>query len=97
MVLSGQNAALGSETPVTWKEWLEEKKTTEQSFPARQSCNHYALISRYPEVLAMFREAMKQQGNRSDKCNNITQVGNGKGTGTSRAYSVTRVQQECKL
>lgn len=55
-----------------------------------------SVIKDDPEVLAMFREAMKQQGTRSDLCYNITQVNSGKGTGTSRAYSVTRVQQECK-
>ena len=46
----------------------------------------------------MFREAMKEQGNNQytkSKCNNITQASGGKGTGTSRAYSIARVQSQC--
>jgi hypothetical protein len=54
-----------------------------------------AVIRDDPETLLMFREAMKEQGNRADLCNNITQVGGGKGTGTSRAYSIARVQSQC--
>ena len=51
-------------------------------------------------MLAMFREAMKQQGNNQytkSKCNNVTPADSGKGTGNDRAYSVTRVQQQCKV
>ena len=51
-----------------------------------------AVIKDDPEVLAMFREAMKAVNQHDVPCNNIT----GQTTGTSRAYSVTRVQQECK-
>lgn len=36
------------ETPVTWKEWLEEKKRNDSLFPHDSLCNRYALISRYP-------------------------------------------------
>jgi len=36
------------ETPVTWKEWLEEKKAREEPFPSAANCKRYALISRYP-------------------------------------------------
>ena len=47
-----------------------------------------------PEVLAMFREAMKQQGNRSDFHDNVMEVKASQGN--ARAYSVNHVQQECK-
>jgi len=63
--------------------WGEDIKTVE------------AVIRNDPECLAMFREAMHDQGNRSDLCNNVTQVGGGKGTGNSRAYSIARVQSQC--
>ena len=36
------------ETPVTWKEWLEEKKRHDGAFPSDRMVNRYALISRYP-------------------------------------------------
>ena len=32
---------------MTWKEWLEEKKSDDHFFPAEQKCIRYALISRY--------------------------------------------------
>ena len=48
-----------------------------------------------PEVLAMFRKVMKQQGFRADLGNNNPQVKRAE-QGTSRACSITRVQQECK-
>lgn len=57
-----------------------------------------AVIRDDPETLVMFREAMKEQGNNQytkSKCNNITQAEGGKGTGTSRAYSIARVQSQC--
>ena len=63
--------------------WGEDIKTVE------------AVIRNDPECLAMFREAMIDQGNRADLCNNVTQVGAGKGTGNSRAYSIARVQSQC--
>ena len=84
---------------MTWKEWLEEKNVPGERLPSELQCHRYALISRYPGVLAMFREAMKgKPGPKSaiSSCNNVTPLGNGKGTGNARAYSVTRVQQECK-
>ena len=63
--------------------WGEDIKTVE------------AVIRNDSECLAMFREAMIEQGNRNNLCYNITQVGGGKGTGTSRAYSIARVQSQC--
>ena len=78
---------------MTWKEWLEGQNVPGERLPSELQCRRYALISRYPEVLAMFREAMKQQGSRSDFHDNIMEVKASQGT--SRAYSVTRVQQEC--
>ena len=66
--------------------WGEDIKTVE------------AVIRNDPECLAMFREAMKEQGNNQytkSKCNNITQASGGNGTGTSRAYSIARVQSQC--
>lgn len=63
--------------------WGEDIKTVE------------AVIRNDPECLAMFREAMKHQGNRNNLCYNITQVGSGNGTGTSRAYSIARVRSQC--
>lgn len=58
-----------------------------------------AVIRDDPEALAAFREAMKHQGERADLCDNVTQVSRepegGKGTGNSRAYSISRVQREC--
>lgn len=63
--------------------WGEDIKTVE------------AVIRNDHECLAMFREAMKEQGNRNNLCYNVTQVGGGKGTGNSRAYSIARVQSQC--
>jgi hypothetical protein len=58
-----------------------------------------AVIRDDPEALAAFRDAMKHQGERADLCDNVTQVARepegGKGTGNSRAYSISRVQREC--
>ena len=48
-----------------------------------------------PEALAAFREAMKHQGQRTDISDNITEVVSPSATGTSRAYSISRVQREC--
>ena len=36
------------ETPVTWKEWLEDKNGTGCRLPSERQCRYYALISRYP-------------------------------------------------
>jgi len=36
------------ETPVTWKEWLEEKNVPGERLPSELQCRRYALISRYP-------------------------------------------------
>lgn len=70
------------------KEPLEGWGETEQSVEA-------ALTGKdHREVLLMYREAMKHQGERTDFCNNITEV-EGRITGTSRAYSLARVAREC--
>ena len=53
-----------------------------------------AIIRDDVEVLAMWREAMKQQGSRPDLCDNITQVGSGKGTGNARAPAGPHLQGE---
>jgi hypothetical protein len=54
-----------------------------------------ALIRDDPEALLAFRGAMKHQGERRDIGNNITEVDSSSATGTSRAYSLARVQREC--
>lgn len=54
-----------------------------------------AVIRDDPEALAKFREEMKHQGERTDIRDNITEVESPSATGTSRAYSITRVQREC--
>jgi hypothetical protein len=46
-----------------------------------------------PEVLPMFHKAMNEQGKRNDLCNNITEV-KGQVTGTSKAYTLTRLQKD---
>jgi hypothetical protein len=38
---------------------------------------------------------MKHQGDRTDIRDNITEVESSSATGTSRAYSISRVQREC--
>lgn len=58
-----------------------------------------AVIKDDAEVLAMYREAMKEQGNHlaktpEHKCYNVTLMGGGKGTGNSRAYAIDRVKRE---
>ena len=66
--------------------WGEDIKTVE------------AVIRNDHECLAMFREAMKEQGNNQytkSKCYNVTQASSGNGTGNSRAYSIARVQSQC--
>jgi hypothetical protein len=59
--------------------WGEDIKTVE------------AVIRNDPECLAMFREAMKHQGKADNLHNNIMEVTQG----TSRAYSIARVQSQC--
>jgi hypothetical protein len=54
-----------------------------------------AVIRDDPEALAKFREEMKHQGERTDIRDNITEVESPSATGTSRAYSIARVQREC--
>ena len=54
-----------------------------------------AVIKDDPEALALFREAMKQQGKRSDLSDNVIEVEPTDSCGNSRAYSITRVQKEC--
>lgn len=53
-----------------------------------------AVIRDDPEALAAFREAMKHQGERTDLGNNVPEVER-QHRGTSRAYSISRVQREC--
>jgi hypothetical protein len=45
-----------------------------------------------PEVLACWREEMKEQGKRNDLCDNITEVK--EATGTSKAYTLSRLKRE---
>ncbi len=52
------------ETPVTWKEWLEEKKAREEPFPSAANCNRYALISRYPVTWKEWLEDKNVPGER---------------------------------
>lgn len=51
-----------------------------------------ALLKDDPEVLVMWREAMKEQGKRSDLVNNINEVTAGKGT--SKAYTLDRLRRD---
>ena len=51
-----------------------------------------ALLRDDPEALACWREAMKQQGKRTDFLDNIKEVGSS--SGTSRSYTVTRLKHE---
>jgi hypothetical protein len=56
-----------------------------------------AVIKDDPECLAMFREAMKEKTGpkpKSDFCTNSTETRTIHGT--TRAYSITRVQRECE-
>lgn len=52
-----------------------------------------AVIRDDPEALAMYREAMKAVNQHDLPCDIIT--GHNATTGTSRAYSLSRVQREC--
>ena len=54
-----------------------------------------AVIRDDPEALAVFREAMKHQGERTDFVDNVNEVAFGRPDGNSRAYSISRVQREC--
>jgi len=63
------------------KGWGEDPKKVE------------AIIKDDAEVLSLFRDAMKGQEGGDTTCNNIT--GAAAKTGTSRAYSIDRVQREC--
>jgi len=51
-----------------------------------------ALLKDSPEVLACWREEMKEQGKRNDLCDNITEVK--EATGTSKAYTLSRLKRE---
>ena len=48
-----------------------------------------------PEALLAYREAMKGQGERTDLVSNRNEVGAMRPAGTTRAYSLARVQREC--
>jgi hypothetical protein len=50
-----------------------------------------ALIKDDPEVLPMFREAMKEQGERNDLHDNVMEVAT---QGNSKAYTLTRLQKD---
>ncbi len=50
------------------------------------------LIRNDPEVLVMWREAMKWQGKRNDFSYNVTEVQGT--TGNSRSYTVSRLRRE---
>ena len=54
-----------------------------------------AVIRDDPEALAAFREAMKHQGKRTDLVSNRNEVEVQRPAGTTRAYSISRVQREC--
>ena len=49
-----------------------------------------ALLKHDPEVLVLWREAMKGQGKRNDLCSNPTEVKTERG----RSYTVSRLQRE---
>jgi hypothetical protein len=52
-----------------------------------------ALIKDDPEVLPMFREAMKHQGERGNFVDNVNEV-IGRPDGNTRAYTLTRLQKD---
>jgi hypothetical protein len=54
-----------------------------------------AVIRDDPEALAAFREAMKHQGKRTNLVSNRNEVEVQRPAGTTRAYSLSRVQREC--
>ena len=54
-----------------------------------------AVIRDDPEALAAFREAMKHQGERTDLVSIRNEVDMPRPAGTTRAYSIARVQREC--
>jgi hypothetical protein len=54
-----------------------------------------AVIRDDAECLAMFREAMKEQGKRTDLSDNVREVKPADSCGNSRAYSIARVQKSC--
>lgn len=64
--------------------WGEDVRTVE------------AVIKDDPEALAMFREAMKHQGQRTDLSDNVREVVAIDSGGNSRAYSIDRVKRECE-
>lgn len=70
-----------TEKPI--KGWGEDVKTVE------------AVIKSDPECLAMFREAMKEQGKRNDLGNNVPEVARIP-RGNSKAFLVKRVADECE-
>lgn len=51
-----------------------------------------AVLKGHPLVLTKFRKAMRQQGKRTNFCNNITEVD--AVTGTSKAYTCQRLQRD---
>jgi len=70
-----------TEKPV--RGWGEDVRTVE------------AVIRDDPECLAMFREAMKHQGQRTDLGNNVPEVKRPH-RGNSKAFSIDRVKRECE-
>lgn len=54
-----------------------------------------ARLRRDPEALAKFREEMKHQGERTDLVSIRNEVDMPRPAGTTRAYSIARVQREC--
>ena len=44
----GEQKKEQAETGQTWKQWCEEKKSAQHSFPAEWNCRAYVLIARYP-------------------------------------------------
>ena len=70
-----------TEKPV--RGWGEDVRTVE------------AVIRDDPECLAMFRESMKHQGQRTDLGNNVPEVDRPQ-RGNSKAFSIDRVQRSCE-
>jgi len=54
-----------------------------------------AVIKDDPEALAMFREAMKHQGDKKHIVDNVNDDLMPRPDGNSRAYSIDRVKREC--
>lgn len=72
--------------PVAWKEYTEGWQIT----PEKIEVN----LKHDPEILTLWREAMKQQsGQRTDLVSNINEV-KGRSAGNTKSYTLSRLKRE---